>query len=364
MKKRFLTLITIAASMAMLTACGEKSAVSSDINPNDYVTLGDYSDLSAEYEVETVTDEDIDAQMQTELSYYISSYNLYTYEEITDRDDVQTGDMVNIDYVGKKDGVAFDGGTASGYYLEIGSGTFIDGFEDGLIGKKVGETVDLDLTFPETYQSEELAGQAVVFTVTINSICDASNPITPEYDDALIARLNELGFSFDNLEDYRANIKEYLDQNTADTNETNKSNAIWQAVYDTCEVKDPPAELVERVKKRVYDTAQTYADQYGVELNDFIEQSMQMTTDEFDEMAQSSAVDSAKELLATYAIAKKENIVISQKQLQELKEEEAANAGKDVETYFEGIDDQDYYDYALAKKVDEYLATIVNVTEK
>lgn len=84
---------------------------------------------------------------------------------------VEEGDTVAIDYVGKKDGVAFEGGTGS-YDLTIGSGAFIDGFEDGLIGHTIGETVDLNLTFPEDYGSEDLAGQDVVFTVTINGIYD------------------------------------------------------------------------------------------------------------------------------------------------------------------------------------------------
>ena len=87
---------------------------------------------------------------------------------------VESGDTVNIDFEGKKDGVAFDGGTSQGYNLTIGSGSFIDGFEDGLIGVNVGDTVDLNLTFPEGYQNADLAGQDVVFTVTVNFIC-ASN---------------------------------------------------------------------------------------------------------------------------------------------------------------------------------------------
>ncbi|MCQ2448917.1 MAG: FKBP-type peptidyl-prolyl cis-trans isomerase [Clostridia bacterium] len=93
---------------------------------------------------------------------------------------VETGDVANIDYTGKKNGVAFEGGTAQGYNLTIGSGTFIPGFEDGLVGVKVGATVDLDLTFPENYGSEELAGAAVVFTVKVNSI---EKPLIKKYSD-------------------------------------------------------------------------------------------------------------------------------------------------------------------------------------
>ena len=100
----------------------------------------------------------------------MQSYNLHSAVKIEKNEKVKKGDTANIDYVGKKDGVAFDGGTAQGYQLEIGSGTFIDGFEDGLVGVMPGETVDLNLTFPKEYPSEELAGKKVVFKVKVNEI--------------------------------------------------------------------------------------------------------------------------------------------------------------------------------------------------
>lgn len=364
MKKRILFMLTVSVMMLLLTACGSQSASLEGLNPDDYVTLGDYHGLTAEVETKTVSENDVDAQIDMELGYYISSYNLYTYEPVSGRDEVQSGDMVNIDYVGKKDGVAFDGGTASGYYLEIGSGTFIPGFEDGLIGVKKGETVDLDLTFPETYHQDDLAGAAVVFTVTVNQICDAKNMHEPDYDDALIARLADLGFGFSTMEEYRNNVKQYLEEQAKETNETNKGRAIWDTVYATCEVKEPPQDLVDRLKKRVYANAESYAKQSSLELSEFIEKQMQISMEEFEEKAASSSVDSAKELLVTYAIAKKENIVITQKELADLKQEQADEAGKTVEEYFADVDDQDFYDYVISQRVDEFLASIVNVVEK
>ena len=101
---------------------------------------------------------------------------------------IKEGDTVNIDYVGKKDGKKFDGGSAEGYDLEIGSGSFIDGFEDGLIGKKIGDKVKLELTFPEDYGEASLAGQDVVFNVTINS---ATRMTVPEYDLANVKNTTE-----------------------------------------------------------------------------------------------------------------------------------------------------------------------------
>ena len=287
-----------------------------------------------------------------------------SYEPVQGRDVVETGDIVNIDYTGTKDGVAFEGGTAQGFNLEIGSGTFIPGFEDGLIGKKLNETVDLNLTFPEEYQSEELAGQAVVFTVTINSICDASKKITPEYDDTLIQQLYLLGFEFDTMEAYRADVVAYLEEQVQTTNEDAKTDAIWEVVYASCETKEPPADMVANVKDKIYANAQNYADQYGLTLDEFFQQGMQMTEEEFAAKADETAVESAKQQLVIQAIAKKENIVVSKKTLQEMKEKEAEEAGKTVEEYFQNVSDTDYYDYVLNKKVYEYLTTIVTLNEK
>lgn len=117
----------------------------------DYVTLGDYKSLTvnrADLNIDDVTDEDVDSNVSSNLKDLAESMD-DVIENLTEGE-VQEGDVANIDYVGKKDGEAFDGGSAEGYDLEIGSGTFIDGFEDGLIGASIGDTVDLNLTFPES----------------------------------------------------------------------------------------------------------------------------------------------------------------------------------------------------------------------
>lgn len=123
-----------------------------------------------------------EAALQSAIDDYLEQYGNPTYEQLTGT--VKEGDLVNIDYVGKKDGVAFDGGTAQGYNLGIGTDSFIDGFEDGLIGVKTGKTVDLNLTFPENYGTADLAGAKVVFTVTVNYICGEPSYTDKELQDA------------------------------------------------------------------------------------------------------------------------------------------------------------------------------------
>ena len=141
-----------------------------EYNVSDYLKIDDDEYLNMTVQVasaQQVTDEEIDSEIADSF-YYLEDYDdlVVKKEEGT----VENGDNVNIDYVGKKDGEAFEGGTAEGQDLVIGSGSFIDGFEEGLIGKEIGSTVDLNLTFPEDYGVEELNGADVVFTVTINYV--------------------------------------------------------------------------------------------------------------------------------------------------------------------------------------------------
>lgn len=161
MKKKLMAAL-LAGMMILAAGCGNKGKV----------TIGEYKGLA----LTSVSQEDVDAEIQTMLE------SLAELVEV-DRAAVE-GDTVNIDYEGVKDGVAFEGGTAEAYDLKLGSNSFIDGFEDGLIGAKKGETHDLNLIFPENYSNADLAGQAVVFHVTVNAVKETQ---IPELTDELIA---------------------------------------------------------------------------------------------------------------------------------------------------------------------------------
>lgn len=192
MTKKILGITLIIALIAcLLTGCAKDRVLYSETNLSNYVQFSKYIGI----EVDTTTDtfkEYVDGIIEGD----VTDNSLYAYGK---EGVVKKGDTVNIDYVGRKNGIAFDGGTANGYELEIGGGKFIPGFEDGLIGKEIGSTVDLNLTFPADYGNAALNGQAVVFTVKINYV-DSEEHRKPEdfYKD----------LKFESYEAYMADVKE------------------------------------------------------------------------------------------------------------------------------------------------------------
>ena len=234
MKKKTLGLLAAVLSVCMLAGCGAEdtgdgtgaatdagteSTALKDMDVDKYVTLGEYKGLEVSVDTVEVDEDEWDTLVNNVYYGNITAEN----GGITDRA-VETGDTVNIDYEGKKDGVAFDGGTDQGYDLTIGSGQFIAGFEDGLIGVMPGETVDLDLTFPENYGNADLAGQAVVFTVTVNYIQPAQDG---EFSDEVISNFGIDGVT--NEEELRQYAYDYLNNNAQQNYETNVQQAVMDA---------------------------------------------------------------------------------------------------------------------------------------
>lgn len=328
-----------------------------DYNPEDYVTVGAYEGIEVTVDVVNFTDADVESQFNEEVEYYVDYAGLYDYTA-TDKTDVEDGDIVNIDYVGKKDGVAFDGGTAQGYHLEIGSGSFIAGFEEGLIGHKVGETTTLNLTFPEDYHSEDLAGAAVTFDVTIHSI---DTKEMPEITDELIVQM-ELGF--DSIAAYKEDIRTYLQESCDETNESERKAAVWNAVYDLCTIKEPPQEMVDDVVATIKQNAASYADYYGVGLDEFVTTYMGYTLEEYEEECKQSAIESAKQKLTVAAVAKQVGIELTDEEIKAAAEAEYEDYGyESADSLITGMGEGAYYDYLLSDKVYEYLETCVTIKE-
>ena len=351
MKKKFAIVTALTLIASMLVACG-------GVNPDKYVTLGAYEGMEVEVSYVTYTEEDVENSVVAELDAYVDAYDMYEYT-VTDEDTVSQGSIVNIDYVGTLNGEAFAGGTAEGAHLEIGSGSFIDGFEDGLVGVKVGETVDLNLTFPEDYTAD-LAGQDVVFTVTVNSIDLREKP---EYNDEFVAslQLDPTITTYEAMKDY---IRDYLQSSCDEQNKTTLQLALWNTVYETCEVSEPPQELIDEQKEALSEYYEMYAEMYGMDLETFVTSYMgtDMATYEADMVT--AATEEAKIDLVYKAIAKKEGIKVTD----EIINESAANEYEmygyaSVEEMLADTGAEDYEAYVLRQEVLERLAEVMVVVE-
>lgn len=290
---------------AQSEAVSETVAETEDTNvyPYEYdvesmVKLGEYKGLTYTETDVSVSDDEVESQINSTLTAHA------TAEQITDRA-VEDGDTVNIDFEGKIDGKTFDGGTASGASLTIGSGTFIDGFEDGLIGVKPGDKTTLKLKFPDEYKTNtDLAGKDVTFDVTVNYI--KGDDIVPELDDDFVKGLNIDGVS--NVKEYRAYVKSQLQANKESEAEKSKQSELLQQAVDNAEIKEIPEELVTQYATQYTDYYKQYASYFGLELSDFLTQYMNQTEEEFNQSAQDYGKERAGYMLVVSAIAKVEKV--------------------------------------------------------
>ena len=312
---------------------------------SEYVTLGEYKGLTVEVDPVEVTDEQVMDKIASE-----------TKQTLTEGT-VEDGDTVNIDYVGKIDGEEFDGGSAEGYDLEIGSCTFIDGFEDGIIGMQVGETKDLELTFPEDYHSEELAGKDVVFTVTVNSISRVPE-LTDEVADSVVEGMT--------AEAYQESVRQDLEDSAKESQKSDAQQKLLQAVYNNATISGYPEENLQYTIKRATDYYEWLASMYGMSLDDYLT-NYGMTQDEFKEQIQPVAEEALGEEMTLLAIAKEENIEVSDEEYQDGLARYAEAQGMDDPSKLEEAYGENYIrNSLLQEKVLNFLyenATIEEVKE-
>ncbi|MBQ3085503.1 MAG: FKBP-type peptidyl-prolyl cis-trans isomerase [Clostridia bacterium] len=293
---------------------------------SDYITLGNYKGLEVKPEEIKVSDEALQKLLKQKLQE--SSY--VTYSDPITSGKVQDGDICSIDYVGKKDGVAFEGGTDS-CDLEIGSGTFIPGFEEGLIGKKIGSTVDLNLTFPENYHNKELQGQAVVFTVTINKVTRKSYK---ELTDELATTLDKTVQSAD---EYMAKLEKQL----YDELEETLKYRLWDTAIANCTFKEELPDTIEAISRRTfYNYYYSVANQYQFESLGAFLSANKLTEDAFLKSAQQFTVDQTKGYLLALAICEAEGYTVT-KEMMDKKANEAIENGKASGNGYQSL--EEYY---------------------
>lgn len=310
MKKRMMAAL-LAGMMVLAAGCGSKTGA---------VILGEYKGMA----LTNVSQETVDAEVQAMLEYYTEHVEV-------DRAAAE-GDTVNINYTGLLDGVAFEGGTddsEAGTDLKLGSGQFIPGFEDGLIGAVAGEQRDLDLTFPDPYQNNpDLAGKAVVFQVTVNAVKEEQ---VPELNEEFLAKAAPTYTTVDEfLETLREtlNLESYYDQ-------------ITTSLMDSCEVTKYNEEDVAERKERLITEYTTYAEYYGSYYGFDTETSIIYflgfeSVDAFEDAMGEYAYEVEKNAMIMNEIAKAENIAISDEEYAETVGEMATYYGyEDVATFEE-----------------------------
>ena len=257
------------------------------------VKLGEYKGLTAPKEKVNVTDSDIDAEM---APYIQRATRLAAVKR-----KAKKGDTAVIDFEGFDNGVPFEGGKGEGYSLELGSGTFIPGFEDGVIGMKAGEEKDLEITFPEDY-TPDLAGKPVVFKVKVQEV---KEPVKPELDDEFAKDVSE----FETLADFRADLKKKITERREKQVNTEYERAITDQLIDNVEV-DLPQAIVDQQTDRMMDDYKMRVESQGIPFDQYMSM-MGMTTDVLRKEAAVGARRRVLNELALEAVAKAEKLKIS-----------------------------------------------------
>jgi trigger factor len=265
------------------------------------VTLGEYKGVEVKKADTEVTEEEVMAAIDKERE------NNARAIVITDRP-VKAGDETVIDFEGFVDGVAFDGGKGENYPLTIGSGTFIPGFEDGLIGANLNENVDVNVTFPEDYQASELAGKAAVFKCVVKEIKEKE---LPELDDEFAAEVSE----FDTLEEYKADVKKNLEEKKASDAKRAKIDAVVETVINNATM-DIPEAMVTTTQRQILDEYAQNMQAQGLSLEQYMKYTG-VDTETMMEQLKPQAESRIKGRLVLEAVAKAENITASEEDFEE-----------------------------------------------
>ncbi len=352
MKKQFRALgyvLSLALGMTMLTGCGKKVDGVDQQGMIDkyaaYCDLPDYKGLEYTETKSTVTDADVRNKIDSLLQQYATKTQV---KEGT----VADGDNVNIDFVGSIDGVEFEGGNSNGagYDLTLGSGSMIPGFEDGIVGHKVGDTFNIKATFPENYGKDELNGKEADFKITINYLTQTE---LPEYNDAFVASYTDATSILEYEDSVRKDLVEQYEQSDKSQNES----AIMQVLVEKTTYNEyPQQEMQDLIDKSIAQQEQA-ASSYGYSLGDYVTARYGFSDeDSFRQYIQGLAEDYIKEKIAVCAVAKDTGITVTK--------EEVDNYKKKIMDYYsyedeskleENYSSEDIVYYALAEKVVDFL---------
>jgi len=337
MKKNYILPVLLCLIIVILvTGCSKSIAK---------VTLGQYLGIEVEVEEIVITDEDVENAV-------IDAVTAEQENVVIKNRPVRKGDTVNIDYAGKVDGVAFEGGTDTGYDLVIGSGKFIEGFEEQIIGMNIGTVADINITFPDPYyNSLELSGAEAVFTVKINSI---TGKVVPEKitDDMI----KEVSDTYSTLEAFREYVRGELEAEAEYYNTQNKQDAVWNQIVNNCKVEKISKKKMDYYADLFENYYQDYADMFGITLSEFTASFLGMTKKDFDEYKQKYAETQVTYYAIAEAIAKKEGISVSDSEYKTYLNELYLSSDEEKK-YGESIKDE-----MLLMKVIEFVTSEAKIT--
>ena len=358
MKKKLLSLLMAVTMVATLAGCGSNNNNSTNSTTSDsndtsnneveaadyyasaqknaevykqYVTLGNYKGIEVKVDNSSVavSDEDVENNINTILNQFS------TTEQITEGI-TANGDTVILDYSGKKDGVAFSGGTATDVSYTIGSGGFIDDLDKGLAGLTIGQQYDIPCKFPDNYSSTDLAGQDVIFTVTVTA---KTNTVLPELtDDWVASKKDDIGLNASNVEELRNNTREYLENYKKSSYSAEKfSSALEKIIANSTISGYPEAEVSSLVTvyknniKTSYDTYSAYYTSSGINsYDDYLKYAYNCSSDdEFTEYAKEQVHQYLEEKMVITMIAVENNLTVSADEINALGAEWAEQYGYD-----------------------------------
>lgn len=296
---------------------GKDIEVKFEVETFPEIELADYSNIEIEKLDEEVNEELVNAKIQEEIE---KNKILKPVER-----SIQIGDIVNIDFEGFKDGVAFDGGKAEKYDLKIGSKTFIPGFEEGLIEKNKGEEVDVNVTFPEDYQAEDLKGQPVTFKVKINDVVEE---IYPELDDDFVMDVSE----FNTVEEYKNSIREELKKNLLENNKTQVENKLMEEVIKRTDFEVPSQMVEDQLHEEIHEYEHQLTNM-GLDLKKYLKLTSQ-TEEDLKEQLKPRALNKVKMDVILDKLVEEGNFEVSSEEVEKEYEEVLEQYGKKDDAEF------------------------------
>ena len=334
MKKKILLLATSVCMLSFLVGCSKGTY-------DKYVTLGDYKGLEINMIKSEVTEEMVDEEIESLIEDNAS------YTEITDRA-VKEGDTVNIDFVGKIDNEEFDGGSASDFDLEVGSGYLLEDLETAMVGMKVGETKEIAISFPAEYDAS-VAGKEAVFTVTVNSLSEKK---LPEYNDEFVSTISE----YTTTAEYEDNLKaELLATQVENSTYTAGIEALQLAVSNAKIGKELPQDLYDTCKTQYDEMNQQYAEMFGMDVED-------LTLGEED--TKSAIEEMVKEKMVATAIAEKEKLTVSDDEYKSYLNDNYEIYGfESAAKYEEAYTKESITEEILMQKIQDFLVEQAKVNE-